>query len=204
MTVRLSVVVATMCRATLHNTLASLLPQLNRDDEVLIVADSRHVTVDAPLISRFDPDSRCDWFQFPGADTAGDAQRAHGIAYATGTHVCFIDDDDEYADGALDAMRTHAADVPTIFRMDHPLLGVLWRRPEIAYANVGTPMFLIPNDPDRMGGWDDPPTHDDRAADFGFISGCVARMGQPVWRREITVNVRPGATAATWDNRLAS
>lgn len=119
--------------------------------------------------------------------------RAEGMASATGTHLAFLDDDDAYLPGAIEAMRDHATDRPVIFRMDDPFHGVIWRDPELRYGNVGTPMFLVPNDPDRLGTFE--PVEFGRGAgrggDFHFISGCVERMGGPVWREDIVCRVRP-------------
>lgn len=193
MIVSLSIVIATMGRLTLEQTLDSLLPQLADQDEVVVVVDRRFVRDLDGMRQYFDPSWRCRWFKMIGRDTAGDAQRAYGIDHASGSHLAFIDDDDVYLPGALDQMRDHACDRPVIFRMNHHLLGVLWRVPEVAYGNVGTPMFLVPNTPAKLGRWDQPPAVDPRAADSGFIAGCVAKMGEPVWREEVTVLVRPDA-----------
>lgn len=119
--------------------------------------------------------------------------RTKGMLQATGTHLAFLDDDDVYVPGAIDTMRAHACDRPVIFRMDDPFHGIIWRTPELTYGNVGTPMFLVPNDPDRLGAWE--PVEfgrgPGRGGDFHFITGCVDRMGTPVWRTEVICRVRP-------------
>lgn len=115
--------------------------------------------------------------------------RTEAIRRATGTHLAFLDDDDVYLPGALETMAAHACDRPVIFRMDDPLHGILWRDPDLRYANVGTPMILVPNDPARLGQW--APHENGRGGDFTFITGCVEKMGPPVWREEIIARVRP-------------
>lgn len=124
----------------------------------------------------------------------GYTARTAGMAAATGTHLAFLDDDDVYAAGALDVMRAAACDWPVIFRMDDPYHGVIWRKPELSFGNVGTPMILVPNDPARLGVWEPfAPELESPGGDFSFISGCVEKMGGPVWRDEIVAVVRPHA-----------
>ena len=133
----------------------------------------------------------------PNADgDRGYKARTEGMRRATGTHLAFLDDDDVYAPGALQVMRAAACDRPVIFRMDASSigLGVLWADPVLRYANVGTPMCLVPNDPARLGVWE--PHEGDRGGDYTFIRGCVERMGDPVWREEVVAVVRPRVSVA--------
>lgn len=129
-------------------------------------------------------------------DNTGDrgyTARSLGMAQATGTHIAFLDDDDTYTPEAIDLFREHAADRPVIFRMDDPFHGVLWREPLVSYGNVGTPMFLVPNDPARLGTWEgiEFGRGAPRGGDFHFLEGCIDRMGNPVWREEIVAIIRP-------------
>jgi glycosyltransferase involved in cell wall biosynthesis len=194
--VRLSIVVPTLGRSTLRRTLDSIAPQLDAGDEVLVVADATgdvdgaRATVEGLDDGRFGLELCAD--PSPGA---GNAQRRHGIGRARGTHLAFIDDDDVYEPGALELMRSSADGRPVVFRMDATAvgLGVLWAEPVLRYANVGTPMFVVPNDPGRLGEW--APCRGPDGSDFSFITGCCERMGEPVWREEVVARVRPGAGA---------
>jgi glycosyltransferase involved in cell wall biosynthesis len=122
----------------------------------------------------------------------GYSARTRGIQKATGTHLAFLDDDDVYTPGAVELMRQEARDVPVIFRMDHPHHGLMWRHPWLEFGNVGTPMFLVPNRPEELGEWKEhAPGFAEPGGDFTFISGCVEKMGRPVWREEIVCTVRP-------------
>ena len=119
--------------------------------------------------------------------------RAKGIPQATGTHLAFMDDDDIFLPGAIDLLKKHAADVPVIFRMDHPRHGILWREPVLEFGNVSTQMFVVPNEPYKLGVWEPHmPGLREPGGDFTFLSGCVAKMGEPVWREEIISVIRPG------------
>jgi glycosyltransferase involved in cell wall biosynthesis len=128
-------------------------------------------------------------------DQSGDhgySAREKGIAQATGTHLAFLDDDDVFVPGAIEIMRECEAAVPTIFRMIHPRHGILWRTPEMYFGNVGTPMMLIPNRPNRLGRWEEYAGHmDEPGGDYSFLTQTIAKMGEPIWRREVVALVQP-------------
>lgn len=164
-----------------RDTLQAALDSCAAADEVIVVHDLAGGDVG------FVPD-RVRFFTVDAGDR-GYTARTRGIAKATGTHIAFLDDDDVFTPGAVNLMRERACDRPVIFRMDDPTHGLLWRDRELRYANVGTPMLLVPNQPERLGVW--APHEGDRGGDFTFISGCVERMGCPVWRPEVVATVRP-------------
>ena len=182
--IRISVIVPTIGRATLQAAIDSC---AGADEIIVIFDDVDSVVLTTPDGSRVVTGEVC------GGDR-GYTARTHGIALATGTHLAFLDDDDVFTEDALDVMREHACDRPVIFRMDASTrgLGVLWRDPAVRYCNVGTPMFLIPNDPARLGEWR--AHEDDHGGDFTFIKGCIQRMGDPVFVDHVTCVVRPRPT----------
>jgi len=171
----LSVIVGTQGRPTLERTLDSIRPQLTDADE-LVVVHSHEVAYD-PRGGR------------------GGTEKMEGIRRATRSHLVFMDDDDVYVPGALDLMRDAACERPVIFRMDGSTLGlgVLWREPVLRYTNVSTQMFVVPNQPDKLGVWT--PYQTGNGTDFSFLLGCVAKMGAPVWRDEIVAVLRPNGAA---------
>jgi len=79
--IRLSIVIATIGRPSLLTALVSLAPQLHDEDECLVMFD-------APMHG--------GW---------GYIAHNRGMDAATGTHLIFIGDDDDFLPGALDLVR---------------------------------------------------------------------------------------------------
>jgi hypothetical protein len=76
--------------------------------------------------------------------------------------------------------------------MDHPRHGILWRDRTLEFGNVGTPMMVVPNLPDKLGVWEPyTPGMPEPGGDYTFLQGCVNMMGDPVWRDEIVAVIRP-------------
>jgi len=193
LTVSLSIIVPTLGRPTLHATLHSIATQLDWCDQVIVVADPEgDVNQATATLNRVAGADRRWVYAEAESDGAGvgGAQRTLGMTFATGTHLAFIDDDDTYRRGALDLIRDAACDRPVIFRMQHPRLNAVPTAPRLAYGDVGTPCFVVPNERDALGEW---VAHlpGGSGADFTFIAGCVERMGEPVWRNEVIATVRP-------------
>lgn len=199
--IRLSVVVPTIGRDTLKRTLLSLRPQLHPGDEVVVIADgpsARAVareatcTLGLPLVLADTPPTRC-W---------GNAQRDLGMRLARGTHLLFIDDDDEYEPGALDVVRRELeknSECAHIFRMrfgpGHPAgqttpPTVLWRDQVLRAQNIGTPMVALPNRPALLPAWTDGDAGD-FFSDFLFLRRAIPRFGAPVWNEDVIAVVRP-------------
>ena len=185
MDVKLSVIVATLGRPSLDRTIASIGPQLGPDDEVLVATRfPEKIAGTLPVDERW-------WLIHTDCDEAygGANERNQVMPEAKGTHLCFIDDDDVYAPGALQTMRENACDRPVIFRMDGTRLGigVIWREPVLKYTNVSTQTFLVPNVPGKLGHWQ--AYQHGRGCDYAFITSCD--LGEPVFREEIIAICRP-------------
>lgn len=184
-----SVIVPTVGRKSLRRTLKRL--RRERDVEVLVVGDGP--CENALRVSRR---YGAAYTTGPLTRSWGNAQRDVGISHATGRYLMFIDDDDVHTRGAFKAVRRAVAANPNrivVFRMKTPRMGVLWRHKTVQYKNVGTPMFVIPNNQGRIPKWVD---HDVYEADFHFLNGCVRKQGEPVWDEAVIANVEP-VTAAT-------
>lgn len=149
----LSIIVPTMGRPSLLDTLISIESQLGNEDEVLIITDG--TTPQAGMItSLFDKRFKLMESSGPALDW-GATPRNYGIDHAHGSHLAFMDDDDVYLPGAFDAFRraiVTAPDQPHIFRMYREGC-ILWQFQVVRGANVSTQMYLIPNLPGRVGRW---------------------------------------------------
>jgi hypothetical protein len=78
--------------------------------------------------------------------------------------------------------------------MDDYFHGVIWRDPRLWFGNVSTQMYVVPNDPSRLGSWTPhAPGLPQPGGDFTFITETVAKMGEPVWREEVIAVLRPDA-----------
>ncbi len=165
--VHLSIIVATCGRPTLANTLASITSQLRSGDEIIVYYDT--------------------------SGDAGDTARNRMMPQAKGTHLLFVDDDDELRPGALDAIRRFGEEHPGrigIFRMNRGLYGPQWTRRGDLW-NTGTGMYVIPNVPGKIGRWGSPIAAAGRRGDYPFITETVALIGEPVWCEEIIQELKP-------------
>ena len=142
--VKLSVIVPTCGRATLKNTIMSILPQMQGGDQLIVVHDGPGKPwLESPLEHLI--------FDHTAEKTSnnGASQRDKGMELAKGTHLMFCDDDDIFTPDALaaarDAIGRHPNDM-LIFQMEYGLDGhKLWSVPLYELCNVGTPMFVVPN-----------------------------------------------------------
>jgi glycosyltransferase involved in cell wall biosynthesis len=163
--VTISVVIPTRGRRSLRATLDSVLPQLEPGDEVFV---------------------RCS-----DDEDFGHAARQSMMARAKGTHLVFIDDDDQFASGALSTIRSFARSNPGrigIFRMRYLDGRVLWEDPVLRLRNVGTPMLCVPNIPGKLGRWESPEYP--RVADYEFLRATAELQGEPIFREEVVAHIR--------------
>lgn len=163
-------IVPTVGRESLIATLNSI--ECWPGDEILIVGDRHRVK---------DPRARfvdCK----PGGDW-GHTERNVATPHARGNYIAHIDDDDRYAPGTRALMAdaiSKANNKPILFRMRFPNGITLWREPEIKCGNVGTPMFLIPNEPKKLGTWES-----FVGGDCAFLESSGWAPSEYVWRPEV-------------------
>ena len=170
--VSFSVIVPTRGRRSLHGTLASIAEQLEPGDELLV---------------------RCS-----NDGDFGNAARQTLVDRASGTHLVFMDDDDQFSRDAFAVMRRFAREHPGrigIFRMRLLDGRVIWREPELRRTNVSTQMFCVPNLPEKLGSWvssPDPASAQGRpyVADFDFIAETARLQGEPIFREEVVAHIR--------------
>lgn len=164
MQVTFSVIVPTSGRPTLGRTLESVAEQLEPGDELIVSCND-------------DGDY-------------GMAARDAAMARATGTHLLFMDDDDQFARGAFATIRRFAEQHPNrigIFRMRYDNGLTLWAEPVMRLGNVSTQMFCVPNS-GKLGSWraGDVARH----GDYDFLRTTVALQGEPIFRPEIVAFAR--------------
>lgn len=163
-------IIPTLGRPSIISTLRSI--ELWPGDEVIVignVADTRQGQVryvSCPLGN--------DW---------GHSERNLAMPMVRTPYMAHIDDDDCYAPGTRALMNDaikQAPGRPTIFRMRFPNGITLWAEndPTIRCGNLGTPCFLIPNDPDKLGTWG------------SFVGGDCHFLETSKWRPE-EYNWRP-------------
>jgi hypothetical protein len=169
----ISFIIPTVGRRTLQRTVDSI--DARPGDEIIIVGQPRFLDVREKPVQIISCAPGGDW---------GNTERNVGLTVATCPYLAFIDDDDWYAPDAR-ALQQDAIDhTPgrlVIFRMQFPTGLVLWETPELRVSNVGTPMFLMPNDPTRLGRW----PLGRYEGDWGFLQQCRYLQQDVVWRSEV-------------------
>jgi hypothetical protein len=167
--VRLSIVVATAGRPTLGAALGSATSQMLPGDELLVVFDD--------------------------SGDAGDTPRNRVLGSLRGTHVMFLDDDDEVAPGALEKVRAFAREHPRrlgLFQLDLGPAGKVWKRERMDLMAAATAMCVVPNLPDRIGRFGRVPgAPPGRLGDYPFVVETAAMLGDPVWCEEVIQTLRP-------------
>jgi glycosyltransferase involved in cell wall biosynthesis len=164
-----SVIVPTVGRASLDATLASLRAQKRAHLlELILVADTRV--------------------------TWGHPQRNDAMARCRGLYIASLDDDDVWDPDALERLyraALAAPDRPLMFRMRYGDGSELWRRRAVDQGNVGTPMFVVPNLPEKLGRWGHR-----YEGDLDFFTSTLSQWPADalVWRPEVLAHIRPGGT----------
>jgi len=152
MNVTFSVIIPTSGRSTASWAIQSAVSQLEPGDEILVVRDS--------------------------TGDFGDRARNSAVERAAGTHLVFLDDDDEFVDGALDAMRSWARTNPHsigIFTRDVYLWPPNPDAPSLDRTVSGN--YCVPNVPGRLGRFVAPPGHQGRRGDIAFITETARLQG---------------------------
>ena len=183
---RLTVITPTIGRRSLLDTLLSVAVQLEPDDEHIVIGDSVQPEAEA-MCKSFGAIYR----DGPVSHNYGNTQRDVAAAIAAGEYLMYCDDDDVLTPDALALVREAVKaqpGIPHLFRMRHPTFGVLWQRPALVCGNVGTPMFVVPND-GRRSLWDDGNSQT-YEGDYRFIARTVANHGGRCgWQEGIVCNV---------------
>jgi len=123
----------------------------------------------------------------PGRDW-GSTERNRATPLARGAYLAHLDDDDAYVPGTRALMADAIAETPgrpVLFRMRYENGNTLWHVPYLERGNVGTPMMLIPNVPDRLGQWGERQD----CGDYCFLTTMRWAADEIVWRPEVIARI---------------
>lgn len=151
----LSIIIPTIGRPSLKKTIESILPQWEPGDQIIVVGDGEQPNAE-DIVSHYYSEYPVEYHETSPTRCFGHAQRNFGMEVAMCSHLSFMDDDDWYAQNALPQIRSvikMTPDKPLIFQMQYPNRFVLWQHPHLVEANVGTPMIVVPNVPEKLGVW---------------------------------------------------
>lgn len=185
MAARLSIIVPTADGEGLETLFASLEGQFQAGDEVLVVGDSH----DGPPLGVAPAVWAAGHIYMEhnaGHHCWGHCQINYGITQATGDYLVFIDDDDCFPDGALDAIRRAAAEQPAprplMFQFYSRRHGrTLPPRHEVRESAIGGHSIVVPNIPDRLGQWTCR-----YAGDYDWIVSTLALWSDgPAWYDDV-------------------
>lgn len=172
----LTVIVPTKGRSSLRDTLDSIPSWV----EVIVVADGEEVEAQIA--------QECKYVTLlqTGPSAVGHPQRTFGMQQAHGEWLAFMDDDDVYTPEAFDSFRKHKDSAyPVLFKMRFEDGVTLWNRHDVSEGNVGTPMILCRNRPDRLGKW-----VPRRCGDYHFIHETVTLCGGVIWDETVVAEIR--------------
>ena len=196
MKIRFSIIVPSIGRPTLCRTIQSVIDGgfSKEDDELIVISDGPNPEV-RRMVQSFKDSIGISDMEGPKTSCWGNTQRMIAMKTAKGTHIAFIDDDDGYFPGALTRVREAVSknpDRPHIFKMQGqpPRYsgGSLWRSRDLIPGNVGTPMIVTPNVPEKLGVWGE-----NGLGDYEFINSTSLFYGKDhsgvVWVDDVIVHI---------------
>jgi glycosyltransferase involved in cell wall biosynthesis len=183
----LSVLIPTIGRETLPNTLESIKRQeLHSGDEILVLADGHLPRVEALVACMPSQFHYIELFPEPHYNW-GHPLRNRMMFLAKGDYLLHQDDDDVYTPNAFATIRSKIAErpgLPHMFRMvrTKDSRALLWHTRTLAEGNVSSQMFAHPNQPDTFGVWTNR-----YGGDYDFFQATVDKWpaGALVWHEDI-------------------
>lgn len=179
----LTLIIATIGRPTLSRTLQSVVDQPMREGDVILVVGQ------GPSIADQAAAFGAQFLDCPPGGHFGSEERMAAFPQVRTTHLAFLDDDDVWAPGARAAIAAGQVATPLqpmLFRMQYANGRTLWRDRAVRKANIGTPMIVLPNQPEKFGQWSA-----SRFNDYDFLASMAWRSREIVWRSEVIAMVRP-------------
>lgn len=201
MPTQLSIIIPTIGRATLNDTLRSLREQYNEADilhnrtvlDIIVVGDSHNndfaasLSSVSPLCREYD----AKYYEFDGGQHCyGHPQRNYGQAIATTPWLAYLQDDDIWTEGALTVILDSIKRLPhcpRLFRTHTWQCGVVWKRQELYEGNIDANCIVVPNIPTKLGTW-----AMRYAGDFDFIKEtCALWDNEVIWEEYVIARGRP-------------
>lgn len=170
----ISYIVATTGRPSLPETLRSI--ECWPGDEIIVVGGVRDQEMQLE-------DFTLRYISCPPGNDWGHTERNWVTPKARGKYLMHIDDDDTYVKGTrryVEEAITNTPNRPIIFRMRFPNGLTLWQTQTLMCGNMGTPCFVIPNEPEKLGVWGS-----FVGGDFRFIESSKWTPEEYVWRSEV-------------------
>ena len=160
MTPWLTIVIPTIGRQTLEDTLTSLRVQPESDGiEVLVVADT-HGPINAQLnyCHKRVEDLGFDWLELDaGVNCVGQPQRTYGAKVASAPWVWFSQDDNIAAEHSLmaiqSAIEAQPRARPLFFQMQTYWGARIWQTPVLSQGNIDADCLVFPRDIARQVEW---------------------------------------------------
>ena len=190
MSARLGIVIPTQGRETLQRAMESCWSQMAPQDELIIVVDRyemptfhQRFTHPQTMVLNYDAGHHC-W---------GHCQLNYGLSIARADYILCQDDDDIYAPGAFDRIRS-AIDAlkqprPLLFRFQSWFGPIFWDEPGVAReSHIGGHSAVFPND-ERLGRFTCR-----YAGDFDYIRSTLDNWGgdhRAVWVDDVIAIARP-------------
>lgn len=187
----ITVIVPTIGRPSLSQTLGSFADDLRATDAVIVMDDGQHEGA-SWLVQQYAslyPEPDWSYIRASSHGSWGHPLRNEAIdCYVETTHIWTIDDDDIAADGAIEAMRARMDDPWTLFRMTfgqgHFARGTTcWRFEQPVMGDVGTPMMFAPVCAARFG--------DAYTGDWDYFKALRDELGPPVMDTTVIAIIRP-------------
>jgi hypothetical protein len=183
----ISYLVPTVGRPSLEAALHSIRSQAMPGDQVIVISEWESVAERVKPLG-------CEFVKCPPGRDWGSTERntVQAMGVATGDYLAFLDDDDEAVVGSRVAMETALTQhpgQPCIFKMHYPVAGhTLWAHKDLSQGNVGTPMFVLPNDSSKLGTWGT-----EYGGDYQFIKSCQWDRFDYIWVDAVIARIRPNA-----------
>lgn len=146
--VSIHILLTTIGRDSLNNTLNSLVNQLTETDFITVVSDLEHNKV-RTMLAAFD--FKCTVQHISNNKTLGfwgHASRNRFQNFLRGDYIHNGDDDCVYAEGAIQKMKNYVTGKPVklyIFKIKAKDGSVIWNEQKVVKGNVDTGSGLIPN-----------------------------------------------------------